>query len=166
MPIKPENRARYPANWSTEIVPRIRARDGHRCKFCGVRNHAWGFRQQGGDHAGEFIDGGMTADEAADALYQFLGEGSGNRLIRIVCTVAHLVDMNPEACDDGNLALLCQRCHNRHDQPHRQANAARTRDAKRLAALPADLFHRPTSEGEKINTGRDMPVMPLARIVE
>ena len=28
MPIKPENKARYPENWSTEIVPRIRKRSG------------------------------------------------------------------------------------------------------------------------------------------
>ena len=35
MPIKKENRARYPKNWKSEIVPRIRARSGNRCECTG-----------------------------------------------------------------------------------------------------------------------------------
>ncbi len=31
---------KYPANWKTEIVPRIKERDGHKCKFCGIENYA------------------------------------------------------------------------------------------------------------------------------
>ena len=34
MPIKPENRKRYPANWK-EIRARILERDGHQCAWCG-----------------------------------------------------------------------------------------------------------------------------------
>lgn len=30
---------KYPPNWKTEIVPRIKERDGHRCKFCGIENY-------------------------------------------------------------------------------------------------------------------------------
>lgn len=37
MPIKPENRHRYPKNWP-EIRERIRARSGNRCEWCGVPN--------------------------------------------------------------------------------------------------------------------------------
>ena len=29
----------YPRGWKTEIVPRIKERDGNRCKFCGVENY-------------------------------------------------------------------------------------------------------------------------------
>src|SRR5690606_11581369 len=32
MPIRPENRDRYPANWATEIRPRILARAGNCCE--------------------------------------------------------------------------------------------------------------------------------------
>lgn len=39
----------------------------------------------------------------------------GRKIIKIVLTVAHVHDHNPENCDDENLAHLCQRCHNRHD---------------------------------------------------
>ena len=35
MPIRPENKARYPKNWP-EISARIRARAGNKCEDCGV----------------------------------------------------------------------------------------------------------------------------------
>jgi hypothetical protein len=40
---------------------------------------------------------------------------------RVVLTVAHVFDERPEAASLFNLAALCQRCHNRHDAPGRQA---------------------------------------------
>jgi len=40
---------------------------------------------------------------------------------RVVLTVAHVSDERPEAASLLNLAALCQRCHNRHDVPGRQA---------------------------------------------
>lgn len=39
MPIKPENRKRYPADWK-QIRRRILDRAGNRCEFCGVENHS------------------------------------------------------------------------------------------------------------------------------
>lgn len=135
MPIKPENRALYPANWTSEIVPRIHARDGGRCKFCGVPHRAIGWRgPRGGFHLVE-LDG--NRQRLAEAQFS---RGDLVRLILIVCTVAHLHDMNPANCADENLALLCQRCHNRHDRPYRIANAAATRQAKREALLGPGLF--------------------------
>ncbi len=60
----------------------------------------------------------------------------GERVSRIVLTIAHL-DHKPENCGPDNLRALCQRCHNRHDMPHRIQNAARTRRAKQPTR---DLF--------------------------
>lgn len=37
MPIRPENRDRYPPNWN-EIVAVVRERSGNRCEWCGVGN--------------------------------------------------------------------------------------------------------------------------------
>lgn len=37
MPIKPENKARYPANWK-HIRARIQKRAGNKCEECGVQN--------------------------------------------------------------------------------------------------------------------------------
>lgn len=39
MPIKPENRGRYPKNWK-EIREKILSRAENRCEFCGVENYA------------------------------------------------------------------------------------------------------------------------------
>lgn len=141
MPIKPENRARYPADWSTIIRPRILLRDGNRCKFCGAPNGTtiwrgvlaglpiWGDPER----AGVFYnadDGSIVYDGFA------VGDDDGHH-VRIVLTVAHLDDADPANCSDDNLAALCQRCHNRHDQAMRLRNAAATRRARRAAG---DLF--------------------------
>ena len=55
---------------------------------------------------------------------------------RVVLTVAHL-NHDVTENDDANLRALCQRCHNVHDQKHRQANASRTRRSRRALG---DLF--------------------------
>lgn len=39
MPILPENKNRYPANWK-EIRERILDRAGHRCETCGAENYS------------------------------------------------------------------------------------------------------------------------------
>lgn len=39
MPILPENRKRYPANWK-EIREQILDRAGHRCETCGAENYS------------------------------------------------------------------------------------------------------------------------------
>ena len=39
MPIKPENRRRYPANWK-EIRAEILKRAENKCEFCGIENYA------------------------------------------------------------------------------------------------------------------------------
>lgn len=40
MPIRPENKGRYPKNWK-QIRAAILERAGHRCEFCGVENHTY-----------------------------------------------------------------------------------------------------------------------------
>lgn len=59
---------------------------------------------------------------------------------KVILTIAHL-DHMPENSDRENLRAWCQRCHNKYDQPHRQANRAR-RKAKeaRDAAATIDIF--------------------------
>lgn len=46
MPIRPENKHRYPANWRA-IRAAILERAGQRCEQCGVQNH-W-YRSKHGD---------------------------------------------------------------------------------------------------------------------
>lgn len=101
MPIRPSEVARYPANWR-DVVARIRARSGNRCES-------------------------IPGQPACGA-----GQSERHPITHaiVILTVAHL-DHQPENCADENLRHLCQRCHNRYDQPHRQRNAARTRRARK-----------------------------------
>lgn len=102
MPIKPENKRRYPDNWQ-QIRQEIRERANDRCEGCGVVNHAYINR-----HTRELC----LPDE--------------DDTIRVVCTVAHL-DHVPENNDKNNLRFYCQKCHNNHDIPHRKKTRAKTK---------------------------------------
>lgn len=140
MPISPERKALYPANWSTEIRPRILARARNRCERCGVPNHVRVFRfvDAEGDH-GYMLESGEVYNAEDGAMWGMarLYDLPPGRMVYIVLTIAHVHDPDPGNCSDDNLAAWCQRCHNNHDRPMRLANAAATRRAK--SATP-DLF--------------------------
>lgn len=36
----PINYQKYPPNWASEIVPRIKERAGHKCEHCGIANYS------------------------------------------------------------------------------------------------------------------------------
>jgi hypothetical protein len=103
MPIRPENKSKYPANW-TEITERIKwERAGGRCEM-------------------------LTLDgERCTARHGMRHPWTGSI---VVLTTAHL-DHDESNCDDENLRAACQCCHNRYDQAHRlrtrQRRAARER---------------------------------------
>lgn len=50
MPIKPENKSRYPKNWK-QIRERILQRADNRCEFCGVENHTYRYNPKTGKDA-------------------------------------------------------------------------------------------------------------------
>ena len=50
MPIKPENKGRYPKNWK-EIREQMLERAGNRCEFCGVENHTYRLNEKTGKMA-------------------------------------------------------------------------------------------------------------------
>ena len=136
MPIKPENLAKYPADWKTVVVPRIRARSGDRCERCGVHNGAVGYRKSDGC----FVMLGRSPEDADFRIDAAIDDG--HKVIKIVLTVAHIHDPDPANCADDNLAHLCQRCHNLHDAPMRAKNARQTRRAGRAIG---DLFEEATT---------------------
>lgn len=116
MPIRPENKSRYPKNWK-EIRAKILERASQKCEFCGVKNHAIGVR----GYDGEFYEEGTWE---ADSL--FYGAEKA-KPIKIVLTIMHL-NHQPEDNRDENLKAGCQRCHNRYDMPHRIANRKKNRN--------------------------------------
>jgi len=130
MPIKAENKARYPANWD-EIRAAILERAGHRCEQCKVKNYE---RIARGDD--RFADTYMTND--AEVYCANTGESLGQvrmsdyyvkNMVDIVLTIAHM-DHVPENCEPENLKALCQRCHLRYDAKHHAETARATRRAK------------------------------------
>ncbi len=121
MPIKPENRKRYPANWK-QIRADILERAGHKCEFCGVPNYSYRIK------SGEWTRNPMQAETWCVV--------DGEKVTRIVLTVAHL-DHTPENCDPDNLRALCQRCHLRYDAEHHKINRAATR---KKGKAKGDLF--------------------------
>lgn len=123
----PTDMTRYPANWGSEIRPRILARAKGRCERCGALNGEIGHRDEWGRFHGCY------------ACERGTGGGCGERAIRIVLTIAHLADPDPMNCADENLAALCQRCHNRLDAPMRRAHAAETRRRRRVSAGQPEL---------------------------
>ena len=128
MPIKKENKHRYPKSWK-EIRQRILRRAHYCCENCGVRHQAWGWR----DHKGEFHPvSKRTFIEAGWEKPPFvIASDKGDlKIIEIVLTIAHL-DHTPENCDPENLRAWCQRCHLSYDANHHAMTAAATRK-KRL----------------------------------
>jgi len=125
MPIRPENRARYPKNWP-EISRRIRfERAGNRCEQCGVPNHELGGRTRDGQwhKARPTGDDGLKLTWPEPGSHWWCDGPHGVhqlRIVRIVLTVAHL-DHTPENCEDANLKAWCQRCHNLYDAANRRA---------------------------------------------
>ena len=101
MPIRPENRGRYPANWRTEIRPAILERAKNRCE-------------------------GSPAFPRCRARNREPHPDTGSV---VVLTIAHL-DHVPEHCDPENLRAWCQRCHLTYDGKHHARTAARTRETR------------------------------------
>ncbi|MBV0920649.1 hypothetical protein KC238_25670 [Mycobacteroides chelonae] len=112
MPIRPENRGRYPKDWP-EISRRIRfERAQGRCEC-----------------EGECLRG-THLDRCPNVNGQpAYGTGS-----RVLLTVAHL-NHTPEDCRDENLKAMCQGCHLHYDLEHH----AQTRQRARTAALEAQM---------------------------
>lgn len=106
MPIRPENRSRYPANWR-DVRAAILERANNACEGsplypdCRAKNHQ---------------------------PHPVTGS-------RVVLTVAHL-DHQPENCDPANLKAWCQRCHLAYDHDHHQASRRANSAARAASGRP------------------------------
>lgn len=120
MPVKKD---KYPANWP-DLRKQVQFRAGDKCEKCAVSNHEYGARDRRGKwHSQEDIDG-MNSD------YGYSLFGDYPKIIRIVCTTAHL-DHDTDNNNLDNLQFLCQRCHLAHDAVKHQEAAAITRRRKK-----------------------------------
>lgn len=116
MPIRPENRNRYPKDWK-QISEHIRfERAKGRCECEG--------QCQRGTHL-----------DRCPNVHGRPAYGTGSI---VVLTTAHL-NHTPEDCRDENLLAMCQGCHLHYDRDHHVQTAQRTRTAA-LAAQMEPLF--------------------------
>lgn len=130
MPIKPENRARYPKEWPA-IRERILARAGNCCEKCKAPNRQR-IARGGGDDAGTYMldTAEVFDDQTGDRLGQIrMSDYDVARMVDVVLTIAHL-DHTPENCAEENLRAWCQKCHLAYDHDHHRANAQATRRAR------------------------------------
>lgn len=124
MPIRPENRHRYGADWK-KFSQWVRfERAGGRCECDG--------------ECGRGTHDGRCPNRHGHAAY---GTGS-----YVVLTVAHL-DHIPETRDPEKVKAMCNGCHLHYDRAHHAETAYRTRKAR---ANTSDLFPaRLIEEGQR-----------------
>jgi hypothetical protein len=134
MPIRPENKARYPANWK-EIRQRILVRAKHRCEHegCGAVHRQLGYwdAQKWVPLPAALRDAGVDKPCVVAC-----SDGSTIKIIMIVLTIAHL-DHQPENCAEDNLRAWCQRHHLAYDAEHHKQTGYATR---KKAANTLDMF--------------------------
>ncbi len=122
MPIRPENRDRYPADWP-EISRRIRfGRAGGRCECTGRCGRV------------HYPPGCHHLVPRCEARH---GEGHPETGSKVVLTTAHL-DHTPENVSPGNLLAMCQRCHLAYDRDHHAQTRMLRANARRREM--GDLF--------------------------
>ena len=128
MPIKAENRGRYPPNWA-DLRRQVLERAGHRCENCGVGNH-WFIHR---DALGLWFVVGFNERLAMlwPAQDSIVAAPPGAKLIEIVLTIAHLEHDELETQDISRLRAWCQKCHLTYDAKHHAQNAAQTRHARK-----------------------------------
>lgn len=134
MPIRPEDKARYPADWK-QVRLRILSRAKYRCEWPGCQAQ---HRQLGYWRDGEFVHlpRGLRDAGVDKPTTIACDDGTQLKIILIVLTIAHL-DHTPENCADDNLRAWCQRHHLGYDSDHHKATRWRTRYA---AAMTLELF--------------------------
>lgn len=131
MPIRPENKARYPADWKA-VSKRILDRAADHCERCGVPNGVMIHRatSSAGDPLWRMADDTAYEDSRCANTGNTVPDTSEDTIdmnrkpVRVVLTVAHL-NHTPEDCADENLRAWCQRCHNIYDAPMRRAGTAK-----------------------------------------
>lgn len=143
MPIRPENKSRYPADWP-QISERVRNEAGQKCEWCKAPNGTVirravtsvdGLHVYRHDDWTAHMDG-LSADDGETVPGTCWDEQDWGKPVKVVLAVAHM-DHQPENCARENLKALCQRCHNKYDAPMRRAGISERAKGKMAVG---DLF--------------------------
>ena len=112
MPIRPENRAKYPKTWRA-MVAQAHRRSGGRCECDG---------KCGLSHAGGRCDATN-------------GEPHPRTGSLVVLTLAHEHGVPLEETSIDRMFHACQQCHNKYDAPMRAAGIRERKEAERRRIL-------------------------------
>mgnify|MGYP001064796796 CR=1 FL=1 len=116
MPIRPENKHRYPPDWP-DISLGVKTAAGWRCECDG---------RCGWAKCGTSLGGGRCL---ASHGMPHPTTGSG-----VILTTAHLNHL-PEDCRRENLMALCQGCHLAYDQDHHRESARAAKESSQPPLL-------------------------------
>jgi hypothetical protein len=143
MPIRPETRHLYPADWPA-ISRWVRfERAQGRCERCAAP-HGETIERSADGAFYRLPDGGVFSAETGAPRDASCPSGLWGawRAVKIVLTTAHIDhDAANNPADGSNWAAWCQRCHLRHD---RDQHVQTRRATERAAAGIADLFEGAT----------------------
>lgn len=116
MPIRPEKKGWYPANWK-DLSQRIRfERAQGKCEWCGIAH-------------GTPLPMKCCAQPAVTDKDPKRCASCGKPVPTVVLTTAHIEDREDDPHAEDNLAALCQKCHNGHDAKARAAGIRERREA-------------------------------------
>jgi len=124
VPIKPENKARYPDDWK-EISLRIREEAGQKCEWC----------QKPNGQQIRCLSPGLWLDPNANWWRDNRGwkvphdrapKLTEGKVVKVILTVAHM-NHQPEDCRRENLRALCQSCHLTYDAAHHAESRRQTK---------------------------------------
>lgn len=141
MPIRPENKARYPKDWP-EISREVRDRADQKCEWCGIPNYQLGAWISGKWHIAHSKGSGRhDGPKRGEVFPCHRGENIvWKKVVQCGLTVAHM-DHIPEHCGEPgnrpNLKALCQHCHLTYDAPMHRAGRLERAKAKNA---DRDLF--------------------------
>lgn len=166
MPIRPELKHYYGAQWRKQIRPRILERDGHKCRFCRKPNHVEVLQIVDAPRGRMWWLQDVFRPGEARERVQWLRDQRGIVLswdaeaelplrnpykVKIVLTVAHL-NHDPSDMREDNLAALCQWCHLHYDQQHHAATRAKRKDQARPILVCAGAEYTPDRNPDTMET--------------
>lgn len=131
MPIRPENKHRYPKNWK-EIRARILQRAGNKCERCGIKNGA--ILEKYSRRRICSVEWDMIRSKIRYGGHNMTTALKALGFVKVVLTIAHL-DHVPENCSEDNLQALCQKCHNAYDAA-RRARGIKSRKMSAMNIVP------------------------------
>ena len=135
----PIDYSKYPADWKTNIVPRILKRACNCCEFCGLANgqKVYSVALKVND-AGRYKIKRIWLSDWSDMIrISAFKTAEPAKVVNVVLTIAHLDhDETNHDAPDNRLAALCQYCHLNYDAEEKYRRAIAKSENKSMQVVP------------------------------